>query len=179
MWWIEAILLGGALAMDAFGVSVTLGVVEKTRYDRGKMLLSSALFGLFQFLMPLGGFFGGTLFCELLQQYGRIIAAALLIGIGAKMIHDRNEKESVSCSLWALLFLALATSIDALFVGVGFACVGCCHLFLECTIIGVVTFLIAMLGAITGKQSGKHISPATAMVIGGSVLILLGIKTLF
>ncbi|MCQ2353248.1 MAG: manganese efflux pump MntP family protein [Victivallaceae bacterium] len=176
---IEAVLLGIGLAMDAFGVSVTLGVVENERYNWQKILLSSSLFGFFQFLMPVAGFFGGTLCGTLIQFYGRFIAAALLIGIGVKMIRDRDEKSSISTSFDALFILAVATSVDAFVVGVSFACLGYTSLYIESAIIGVVTFLIALGGALAGKRGRKHLSPDKAMIAGGCVLILLGIKNFF
>ncbi len=175
----EAILLGIGLAMDAFGVSVTLGVVKNEEYNWKKMLFSSALFGLFQFLMPVAGFFGGTVCGKLLQFYGRFVATALLVGIGVKMIHDRNEKGSLSLSFDALLLLAFATSVDAFVVGVSFAFLGYGDLYIRCAIIGIITLLISFGGALAGKRGRKHLSPEKAMILGGCVLILLGVKNLF
>ncbi|MCQ2379001.1 MAG: manganese efflux pump MntP family protein [Victivallaceae bacterium] len=174
----EPFLLGVALAADAFGVSVGLGIAGKGHFGGGKKLFSSALFGGFQFLMPVAGFFCAALGGESLQNYGRWIAAFLLCGIGVNMIRQKHKKESVSASLPALLLLAVATSIDAFLVGIGFRCVGNDALGRDAAIIGAVTFVIAFAGAAAGEKCGGKIAPDRAAYLGGAVLIALGVKTL-
>ena len=154
---LETLLLGTALSMDAVAASVALGVINHHRVTVQKILLTAFLFGLFQALMPLLGWLGGNLCNEFLENYGRIIACILLCLIGAKMIYDSfkkdtdDEDEVPQLAFTALLSLAVATSIDALFVGVGFACLNKSGILPEITVIGITTFLLSAAGALIGR----------------------------
>ena len=165
--------------MDALAASLASGASEGRRYTWKKILLTAFLFGFFQFFMPVIGFFGGSLGSRFVQSFGRIIASILLCLIGGKMIYERNKEEEHKNGLAALLLLAVATSIDALLIGIGYACLGRTvhRVLLDTVIIGCTTFLISGAGCIAGRMFGglfqKHCT-----VIGGIVLILLGVKIL-
>ena len=178
MHWLEIILIGIALSMDALAVSLALGTSEGPRMDSSKILLVALFFGGFQALMPLAGWFGCSLCGDAVVRYGRYISAGLLGVIGGKMIFDREPEKPVSFGLLRLLVLAFATSIDAFLVGVGFACLGRTSIGPEVIVIGCITFAISAAGCVAGRYSrrwfGKYSAPA-----GGAVLIAIGLKTLF
>jgi len=177
-YWFEIFLIGVSLSMDALAVSVALATAERTQFTWKKIALVALFFGGFQALMPLIGWFGGNLCGQIVQTCGRYIAAALLAGIGAKMIHDRNNEENVSFSLKSLTVLAFATSIDALLVGVSFACLGQKTIGWEVALIGLTTASISIGGCLVGRCAGS-IFGNKCEVIGGSVLILIALKILF
>lgn len=177
---LELLILAVGLSMDAFAVSVCKGL------SLGKIKLKHALtaglwFGGFQALMPLIGYFLGVGFSELVSKFSHWIAFALLVIIGGNMIKealgkDEEENTDASMSPKNMLLLAIATSIDALAVGVTFA-------FLEVEIvpavsfIGVVTFLFSAVGVKIGSLFGTKYK-SKAQIVGGVILILLGIKIL-
>ncbi len=140
---LETFLVGVALAMDAFAVSIALGTADGKNFNWKKIILTALFFGGFQFFMPAAGWFCGSLFSSFLQRYGRIIAFILLAFLGGKMIYERNREERAEFGLVQLTVLALATSIDALLVGVGYACLGRSGILLDAALIGTVTFFIA------------------------------------
>ncbi len=175
--WTEIFLIGVSLSMDALAVSVALSAADGKNFTWKKILLTSAMFGLFQALMPLAGWFGGNLFGCLIRTYGKYIAALLLAGIGGKMIRDSGKEEKVSFGFKALFLLAVATSIDAFLVGISFACRGEAHILPAVTLIGITTFLISLGGCFGGCFSGKFLG-GKCEVIGGLVLIGLAVKTL-
>ena len=176
MHWLEIGLIGIALSMDALAVSLVLGAAEGPRLTWTRILTVSLFFGVFQAVMPLIGWFGCGL-TGLVQETGRYIAAGLLGLIGGKMIYDRNEEHAAVFTLPQLLLLALATSIDAFLVGVGFACLKCAAIYGEVLLIGAITFLISAAGCLAGRGSGKLLKPAHGMLLGGLVLIAIGVKT--
>ncbi len=181
---IEAVLLGISLAMDALAVSLALGAVERKHFTTGKMLLTAGMFGFFQFLMPLTGWFCGGLCGSLIQTYGRILASLLLLFLGGKMIYearkDENgeEDEIRGFGFIRLIVLAFATSIDALLVGISYACRGKCSILTDVVIIGAVTFLISGAGCITGRKFGNLFGNRCEF-FGGLVLAGIGAKILF
>ena len=175
---IELILLSVGLAMDAFAVSICKGLsVRELRPKHG--LIAGAYFGGFQALMPLIGWLLGRQFEELIKSVDHWIAFGLLVLIGANMIRESfggEDEQNASFSFKAMLPLAIATSIDALAVGVTFA-------FLEVnivpaiTLIGVITFAISAAGVKIGNVFGTRFK-SKAEFAGGVILILLGIKIL-
>lgn len=175
----EAFLFGVGLSMDALAASLASGASEGRRYTWKKILLTAFLFGFFQFLMPVIGFFAGSLCSNFVQSFGRIVASILLCVIGGKMIFERDNGEEHKTGIGALFLLAVATSIDALLIGIGYACLArtADRVLLDTMIIGCTTFLISGAGCIAGRMFGglfqKHCT-----VIGGIVLILLGVKIL-
>lgn len=182
MYLIEPILLGISLAMDALAVSLALGAVERKDFNWRKILLTAFSFGIFQAVMPLLGWFGGSLFGTLVQTYGRILASFLLIGIGVKMVYEvyklDDDDEITGFCFCRLIVLSFATSIDALLVGVGYACLKRTGILLDVALIGTVTLLIAAAGCILGRCCG-NLFGSKCEILGGTVLIGIGAKVLF
>ena len=184
-------LLAVALAMDCFTVSIVSGVILSNRFPlfsrEGLGVFRLAfLFGLFQALMPLIGWFATSRFSEHLESIDHWIAFALLAFIGGKMIKESFEEEQKSTfdpqRLHTQLLLAVATSIDALAVGISFACTGY-HRLSQLTapfiIIGVVSFLFSILGYILGTRFGKSITRRLKPeLLGGIILVVIGVKIL-
>jgi len=174
-------LIGIGLAADAFSVSVSEGIILK------KPKLSEAskvalFFGLFQFLMPCLGYFLGSAFARYITTFDHYIAFALLGFIGGKMLYEAVSKKDGDyeiknpLSFNTLLILAIATSIDALAVGVTFATVNVPVLFAS-TIIGIVTYAISLCGVFLGSKCGNLLGNK-AEILGGIVLIGIGTKIL-
>ena len=175
----ELFILALGLSMDSFAVSVCKGL--SLRKISGKhMCLAGAWFGGFQALMPLIGFFLGRVFARIVTAYDHWIAFVLLAFIGGKMIWDSfsPEEESVDGAMDAktMFILAVATSIDALAVGVTFA-------FLEVSIlpavlfIGATTFVCSAVGVKVGSAFGARYKEK-AELFGGVALVLIGLKLL-
>ena len=175
---IELILLSVGLAMDAFAVSISKGLsVRELRPKHG--LIAGAYFGGFQALMPLIGWLLGRQFEELIKSVDHWIAFGLLVLIGANMIRESfggEDEQNASFSFKAMLPLAIATSIDALAVGVTFAFLEV-NIVLAITLIGVITFAISAAGVKIGNVFGTRFK-SKAEFAGGVILILLGIKIL-
>ena len=176
---LEIILISISLAMDAFAVSVCKGVqIKKLDYD--KMIIVGLYFGSFQAIMPTIGYLLGTTFDDLVTQIDHWIAFVLLSFIGLKMIKETLKKDESKINekldLKTMLVLAIATSIDALAVGITFAFLNV-NLILSITIIGIVTFLISIIGVKIGNKFGNKYEKK-AEFIGGLILILLGLKIL-
>lgn len=178
---IQSILLGVALAMDAFSVSLTDGIIL------GKPRLRDAVkiaffFGAFQFIMPVLGYLAGSTFAGVIEAFDHWVAFALLVIIGAKMILEAvcpkgDEPEADNpLSIHTLFVLAVATSIDALAVGVTFATIAT-PVILSSAIIGAVTFCICISGVFLGGKCGNF-AGRHAGEVGGAILILIGIKIL-
>lgn len=177
--WIEILLIGIGLAMDAFAVSVGKGLsVEQTKLRHA--LSVGFWFGGFQALMPIIGYFIGTGFAEIVTNIDHWIAFALLFLIGANMIREAikgdDDKLDSSFSFKTMLILAVATSIDALACGVSFAFLDT-DIWQAVAIIGVVTFVLSILGLKTGSVLGKRFHTG-AGIAGGIVLIGIGLKIL-
>lgn len=190
---ISVLFIAVALAMDAFSVSITSGMVLK----KVKVSASSKIglfFGVFQFVMPCIGYFLGSAFASLITSFDHWIAFILLGFIGGKMLYeaikdDEKEEENIKNPLdnKLLTMLAIATSIDALAVGVTFATMGM-QVVSPCTfsqlallqsagIIGVVAFLISVIGVRIGGKCG-NLFGNKAEILGGIVLIGIGVKIL-
>lgn len=174
---LELVLLSCALAMDAFAVSLCKGFSVKTLTLR-HYLLVGIYFGGFQILMPTLGFLVGMSFSSFIQKIDYWIAFILLVFIGFKMIKESFEKESCPNDFHfkTMLSLAIATSIDALAVGVNFAFLQV-SLTLALFLIGSITFIFCMIALKIGNCFGTHFK-GKAELLGGSVLILLGFKIL-
>ena len=182
MSFLELLLTAVALSMDAFAVSVGKGLSSPSASWR-EGLICGAYFGGFQALMPLAGYLLVSTFSGYIQRFDHWIAFILLALIGANMIREAFSKEeesmSGSFSVKTMLLLAVATSIDALAVGVTFAFTGAYHsIGLSVTIIGVVTAALSMLGVKAGSLFGARYEKK-AELLGGVILILLGVKILF
>ncbi len=174
---IEIIILAMALAADAFAVSVCKGLAQKD-VEPKHMLICGAYFGGFQALMPLVGYYLGTAFYKFISAIDHWIAFALLAIIGIIMIVSSREekKESASFRPSSMLPLAVATSIDALAVGISLSLVQA-NIWVSVAIIGVVTFLISAAGVRIGSIFGTKFK-SKAEIAGGILLIGLGVKIL-
>ena len=166
--------------MDTFAVSITLGLSAK-KLKLIERFIPGIYFGLFQALMPLIGYFAETLFAYKIQKFAHLIAFVLLGFIGGKMIKESfsQNKEEIKKNPFQfinMLLLAIATSIDALLVGVTFAFFEN-NIFNVILIIGITTFVISMIGVIIGNIFGKTLK-SKAEFIGGAALIILGLKIL-
>lgn len=184
-------LLAVALAMDCFTVSIVSGVILSDRFrlfsKEGLTILRMAfLFGFFQALMPLLGWFATSRFSEHLEAIDHWIAFALLAFIGGKMILESFDDEKESSfdpqRMRMQLLLAIATSIDALAVGISFACIGfhrLTQLSVPLIIIGIVSFLFSVLGYMLGSRFGKSITRRLKPeLLGGIILVVIGAKIL-
>lgn len=173
------LLIALGLAMDAFSVSVTDGIIlKKPRFcDACKI---SLFFGGFQFLMPVLGYLLGSAFAKYITAFDHYIAFALLAFIGVKMIweafSETDEEIKNPLDTYTLFILAIATSIDALAVGITLATMAVSVLFAS-AVIGIVTFFICLFGVYTGSWCGNLLGNK-AEVAGGLVLIGIGIKIL-
>ncbi|MCL2213831.1 MAG: manganese efflux pump MntP family protein [Treponema sp.] len=179
MGYLEIIIIAVGLSMDAFAVSITLGLSVKTP-KLIEYLIPGIFFGFFQALMPFIGHFAGSLFAGKINEFDHWVAFLLLCLIGANMIKDSFSKEDArepaSFQLTKMLLLAIATSIDALAVGITFAFFQV-NIFVSILIIGLTTFFISIGGVKIGNLFGMKFK-SKAEFIGGAVLILLGVKIL-
>jgi len=171
-----------ALGMDAFAVSVGISIKDKGLTARQVMRLSCS-FGFFQFLMPLLGWFAGQKILSYLQAWDHWVAFSLLCVIGGHMIWGAwnpnsgfTEKKTDPTSGWALLLASIATSIDALALGMSFAFLGYA-IIQPAAVIGIVAFGMTVLGAKLGRVLGS-VFGKWAELAGGLVLILIGLKIL-
>lgn len=169
--------------MDCLTVSMVSGVMMK---ERDGILRMAFLFGFFQALMPLIGWFGISYFQAYIEAYDHWIAFGLLAFIGGRMVweslHPEEEQHFDPRRLRTQLLLAVATSIDALAVGISFACTGYTalgQLTLPLVIIGVVSFLFSLIGYQTGRHFGQRITHRLKPeLLGGLILIGIGVKIL-
>jgi putative Mn2+ efflux pump MntP len=174
----EIILIAVGLSMDAFAVSITLGLSVKEPRIK-EIIIPGVFFGFFQALMPIIGYFAGTYFAGKIQEFDHWIAFVLLGIIGGKMIKESLSKKEEETNedyfqFMKMLVLAIATSIDALAIGVTFAFFNI-NIFKAAIIIGSITFFLSMIGVKIGNIFGVKFK-SKAEFIGGAVLVLLGIK---
>ncbi|MDR0763650.1 MAG: manganese efflux pump MntP family protein [Bacteroidales bacterium] len=177
MSFLEIIFIAVGLSMDAFAVSITLGLSTK-KLNPSKVIIPSLYFGFFQSIMPLIGYFAGIYFANKIQDADHWVAFALLVLIGGKMIKDSfsKEKKEENFGFRKMLTLAIATSIDALAIGITFAFFEV-NIYTAILAIGVITFFISMGGVVIGNTFGIKLK-SKAGLIGGAVLILIGTKIL-
>lgn len=182
MFFVNSILFGIGLAMDAFSVSLANGLNEPKMCMR-KTLFISGIFAIFQAIMPLIGWICVHTILEWFESLDKFIpyiALILLSFIGGKMLYDgiTNKDCEQHCSklgIGALIIQAIATSIDALSVGFTIAHYQFIQAFVEVLIIGAVTFGICFAGILIGKKFGMKISNK-ATILGGLILIVIGIE---
>lgn len=179
MTFVELLLIAIGLSMDAFSVSVCKGLTTK-KFSWRMALVCGLWFGFFQALMPIIGYFLGAQFQEMIEAYDHWIAFGLLFLIGANMIREavwgKEEEQDGSLGFKTMFLLAIATSIDALAVGVSFACIQV-KLWSSVLIIGITTFLFSVLGVKIGNAFGSKYEKS-AGIVGGIILILIGLKIL-
>ena len=178
----ELLLLALSVSMDAFAVSVCKGLCTK-QSPLKTGLVCGAWFGSFQALMPMIGFFLGSLFANLIEAFDHWVAFGLLAIIGANMLKeafskcDCCENHDADLSFKAMFVMAVATSIDALAVGISLAMAGNVNIWVAMLLIGVVTFLMCAMGVKIGNIFGSRFEKK-AQIAGGVILILLGTKIL-
>lgn len=175
---LDLFILALGLSMDAFAVSICKGL-SLGKITRKHMFIAGAWFGCFQALMPLLGYLLGSLFADLVTRYAHWVAFLLLLFIGGNMIKEslsEGEEQNNAMDAKTMLLLAIATSIDALAVGVTFA-------FLSVSIvpavsfIGCITFICSAIGVKIGSIFGDRYEKKAEM-LGGIILILIGGKIL-
>lgn len=175
------IFISLGLAMDAFGVSIGKGLTMPKGYHGHKILLA-ALFGLFQFMMPVIGWAVGKQFIHIIAEFDHWIIFILLAYLGISMIRESyndetdDDSEGERLSFWEMIVLAVATSLDAMAVGLTFAFMDI-DVWQASTMIGVITFIISLIGIYLGRFMGGFVG-RYAELIGGVILILIGLKIL-
>ena len=181
MFFINSIMLGAGLAMDAFSVSVA-NALANPQMKKQKMLTVAGVFGFFQFLMPLIGWLCVKTvvnYFEAFEKFVPYIALVLLVYIGGKMIFDSLKKDensdNIKLGAGTLFVQGVATSIDALSVGFTIEKYSFTSALIACLIIFAVTFAICIAGLIIGKNVGNKYSKS-AQIIGGIILISIGIE---
>ena len=183
------LVLGIGLSMDAFAVSICKGL-SLSKLTASKCLIVGAWFGVFQGIMPLNGYLLGSRFEHYVDTFSAWIAFFLLVLIGANMIRESlSEEENTSNAEFGfktMFFLAVATSIDALAIGITFSCIPVvitrtlsrtANTLLACLLIACTTFLISVGGVKIGNVFGTRYQKK-AEITGGIILICLGIKIL-
>ena len=178
---ITIIIVAVGLAMDAFAVSIVSGSAYK-QLNVKHALRIAVFFGVFQAFMPLVGALAGLSVREYIEDYDHWIAFGLLSAIGGKMIYESfkiksAEENSNPANILVLLILSVATSIDALTIGITLSLLSA-SIVLAATIIGLTTFLLSYLGVFIGKKFG-HFFENKIEALGGLVLIGLGVRILF
>ena len=175
----EILLIGIGLAMDAFAVSICKGLSMKKMNWKNAIIIA-LYFGVFQALMPLIGYFLGMTFESIVTTFDHWVAFALLTLIGGGMIKEsfdsEDEKKNDRVDFKTMVVLAIATSIDALAVGISLAALDR-PIVESAAIIGVVTFVISIIGVYIGKFFGNRYKKR-AELTGGIILVLIGVKIL-
>ena len=179
---LEVFLIAVGLSMDAFAVSVTNGMCRKN-VKAGWTVAICACFGIFQGLMPAIGFVLGSTFAKYVQSFDHVIALILLGFIGGKMLYEgiknKGDECEDSCNLTpgSLVLQGIATSIDALAVGVSFATVmgSYSELLRAVSLIAATTFVLCVIGVAVGKKFGDFLNNK-AQIVGGLILIGIGVK---
>jgi putative Mn2+ efflux pump MntP len=177
---IEVLLIALSLSADCFAVAMSGSIARRGKPFIGN-LRSAAAFGLAQFLMPVIGWFAGQTVVSYIESFDHWAAFGLLAIIGGRMIwesfRDEDGKEGADITRgWLLFTLAVATSIDALAVGLSFAFLNI-NIWLASTIIGVVAFVITAIGFVIGAKAGELLG-RRAKLVGGLVLIGIGLRIL-
>lgn len=175
------LLTAVALSMDAFAVSISCGMSMRLKFKESLKLPVS--FGLFQALMPIIGFYSASLFAVYIMSYDHWIAFFLLMFIGVKMIFEtlkedpKEEADLQSLPFLKLMLFSVATSIDALATGIGFAFFEI-NIFFVASAIGIITFIMSFIGVRFGSYLGEK-SQKIAGISGGVILILIGVNILY
>lgn len=176
----EIFLIGVGLSMDAAAISMSNAMVHGEKKSR--LFEMALMFGIFQGLMPITGFFLCGIFSDVIAKMGKILVMLILGCIGGKMLFDgfsKEEEENTSAKFThsVILAQAAATSIDAFAVGVGFRA-ETVEIFSSSALIAVTTFFIALAAVAVGKRFGDMLGKK-AELLGGAILVAIGIKSLF
>ena len=177
----ELLLLAVGVSMDAFAVSICKGLATSKATLRGSFLCG-IWFGGFQALMPLIGFFLGMLFADAIEAFDHWVAFILLAIIGLNMLkeafgHGEDETHDADFSAKTMFVMAVATSIDALAVGISLAMAGNVNIWIAILLIGIITFVMSAAGVKIGNVFGSRYEKK-AQAAGGFILIILGLKIL-
>lgn len=175
---LEVFLIALGLSADAVSVAISLGLNEKKSLLKNSLLMA-VFFGGFQALMPFIGWISGNLFKQFIINFDHWLAFILLSAIGLKMIIESTKKEKPvlqSLTTSSLFLLAVATSIDALIIGISFSFLKI-NIVESMIIIGTTTLLLSLLGYLFGKKLSRYFGKR-AKTSGGIVLILIGLKIL-
>lgn len=184
---VEIILIGLALSMDAFAVTISNSFVYQHE-SRARMMLMPVAFGAFQWLMPIAGFFAGTIAAGFIESYAGIVSFVILAFIGGNMIREGvsalrgGEKEENAgpeqkhLTVSSVLVQAVATSIDAFAVGVSLLASGA-NIFFASPVIGLTTFVCCIVALVVGRKFGEVLGDK-AEIVGGVVLVAIGVKAL-
>lgn len=179
---VELLLLAVGLSMDAFAVSICKGLSMKKATLKAQATCG-IWFGGFQALMPLLGFYLGTLFADAIEAFDHWVAFGLLAVIGINMLKEAFSKEcdcedhDADLSVKTMFLMAVATSIDAMAVGISLAMAGDVNIFAAVALIGIITFAFSAAGVKIGNLFGSRFEKK-AQLAGGGILILLGLKIL-
>ena len=192
---LEILLLGVALATDAFSVTIS-NTFAFDDHRVSRLMRMPLFFGLFQFVMPLAGYFVGGIAAELIEKYAGIVSLVILGFIGSNMLYsgykalkedasEEDEEEAqqeaqqgaTTLSYGKLVFQAVATAIDAFAVGVSFRAHSV-DILVASTLFGVITAILCTIALFIGKKLGSLLGDRAEMV-GGVVLILIGLKAFF
>jgi len=176
----ELFILAVGLSMDAFAVAVCKGL-SAPKLKPSYMAVTGAWFGGFQALMPLIGFLLGSSFEKYITPVDHWVAFVLLAFIGGNMIKEactcEDDAHDASFSVKTMFVMAVATSVDALAVGITFAVLPDVNIWWAVLFIGVVTFILSALGVFIGHKFGERYK-SKAEFLGGAILVLMGIKIL-
>lgn len=169
---LELLLTGISLALDAFTISICKGLSNNKKKDG---IIISFFFGLFQFIMPIIGNYIGNVFNEKIIYFNPYISIILLIIIGILMLTEKNDNViPTSLKFGELFLLSIATSIDALVIGISFSFLKI-DILSSSILIGIITFIMCILGYYLGNYFNKKIGKYSNL-ISGIIIILLGIK---
>jgi len=177
---ISIFLVALGLSVDSFAASVSSGLaINRIRFTQAVRI--AFFLAVFQGGMPYIGWAIGNIFKNSIVEYDHWIAFILLAGLGGKMVYDCLTKEKEEnhfnpLKLMVLISISIATSIDALIVGISFALIEI-NILVSAIIIAIITFLASMIGMLLGKKMGEHVSKKLDL-LGGVVLIILGLKIL-
>ncbi len=176
---ISIVLIAVGLAMDAFAVAICKGMALSKPKVRA-ILIIGIWFGFFQALMPVIGFYVGRSFYDIIADYDHWVAFILLAAIGVNMLReglsDDDEAVDDDIGMRTMFILAIATSIDALAIGISLAMTET-SIVMPAVVIGIVTFMLSAMGVKLGSIVGDRFG-SKAEILGGSILVLIGLKIL-
>ena len=172
---LEMLLISLSLASDAFAVSICKGMSIKN-INLKKSLIIASYFSIFQMLMPVIGYFIGSQYISFITNFTHFIVFIILIIIGLKMIDESRKANMLNDKLnfKEMLILSIATSMDALAIGISFSLLKM-TLLKPVSLIGVITFIVCFIGAKLGNKIGEKYK-SKAELLGGIILIIIGLK---
>ena len=182
MSYLEIILISIGLAMDCFAVSFSAGATQPELRLKNTLIVG-LFFGFFQASMAAAGWLCGEAIVEKISRIDHWITFIILAFIGGKMIfeafHEKKQSEKINVMrIPTLLILSIATSIDALAAGFGFAMMEIHNIYIVILFVGVFSFTFSILGIYGGKKLHRIIKPAYAELLGGAILVIIGLKIL-